>query len=227
MRIGIVTVGDELLDGEVVNTNAAWLATRLDERGVDVRETAVLPDEIGVIAERVREFAGRFDAVLVTGGVGGTPDDVTMDAVAAAFDRELVVEAEVSEMVVESARDPDALCVEAWAALPAGARPIPNDAGLCPGCVIENVYVFPGVPPEMEAVFGRVADEFAGDRRARTLYTARSESEIVGELARARDEFGVAVGSYPNTDGGEKRIKVVGSDAAAVDAAADWLVERL
>ncbi len=61
--------------------------------------------------------------------------------------------------------------VDAWAALPEGSRPLLNPEGLCPGCVVENVYAFPGVPAEMRALFDLVAAEFGGDTVSRTLYT--------------------------------------------------------
>ena len=84
MRVAIVTVGDELLVGDTVNTNAAWLGERLHERGVEVGRVAVLPDRVADIARVVNEFRAEFDAVIVTGGLGPTHDDLTMEGVAAA-----------------------------------------------------------------------------------------------------------------------------------------------
>jgi molybdenum cofactor synthesis domain-containing protein len=81
----IVTIGNELLSGDVENTNGSWLARRLEAAGVDVRLIAIVPDEIDEIATTVREQADGADLLVVTGGLGGTPDDVTREAVAAAF----------------------------------------------------------------------------------------------------------------------------------------------
>jgi len=97
MRVAIVSVGDELLAGDTVNTNAAWLGQRLDERGVTVARVTVVPDDVGAIAQVVNEYRAAYDAVLVTGGVGPTHDDVTMDGVAAAFGRDLAASDEVLE----------------------------------------------------------------------------------------------------------------------------------
>ena len=92
MDVALLTVGDELLAGDTENTNATWLARQLSERGVTVTRVLVVPDDRDVIVDYVRDWAGAFDALVVTGGLGGTHDDVTMDAVAEAFDRELVAE---------------------------------------------------------------------------------------------------------------------------------------
>src|SRR2546425_9072159 len=81
----ILTIGNELVSGDVENTNGSWLARRLAALGVEVALIAVLPDDVEQVAEFVREQAGAADAVLVTGGLGGTPDDLTREAIAAAF----------------------------------------------------------------------------------------------------------------------------------------------
>src|SRR6476659_4166823 len=82
----IITIGNELLSGDTVNTNASWLAQELEELGVTVTLMASLPDEIDRIAAFVRTESERAGVVLVTGGLGGTPDDGTREAMAAAFD---------------------------------------------------------------------------------------------------------------------------------------------
>ncbi|MFB6126786.1 MAG: competence/damage-inducible protein A [Halolamina sp.] len=238
MEVAIVTVGDEVLAGETTNTNAAWLAGEVTDRGARVERILTLPDDRAVIAGRVREWADRYDAVVVTGGLGGTHDDVTAGAVADAVGRELVVDDAVRADVVETvaayrdanpelvaAHDLD-IDVEAWAALPAGSRPVLNSEGLCPGFVCENVYALPGVPAEVRAVFGRMAEAFAGDEVSRTLYTPQPEGSVVETLATARERFAVAVGSYPDTEA-HNRITVRGEDGDRVERAAGWLRERV
>ncbi|PSQ07118.1 competence/damage-inducible protein A [Halobacteriales archaeon QS_5_70_15] len=145
MDAAIVTVGDELLAGDTENTNATWLCRELSERGVTVKRTLTVPDEIGAIAENVRAYAEAYDAVVVTGGLGGTPDDVTMAGVARAFDRPMepndLARADLERSLAALAEERPELDldvdVEAEASIPAGARPLINDAGLSPGCVIE------------------------------------------------------------------------------------------
>ena len=238
MDVALLTVGDELLAGDTENTNATWLARRLTERGVTVQRVLVVPDDREVIADYVREWGEAFDALIVTGGLGGTHDDVTMDAVSDAFDRELVAqEAAVDDVVRKAAefrdRNPEVvdkydldLDVDAWAATPEGSRAIITETGLCPGCVIGNVYVLPGIPEEMEAKFESVADEFAGDAVSETVETGAPEGAMTDLVAEARDRFEVVVGSYPSQSG-PNRVKVTGTDPEAVREAAAWVEERV
>lgn len=238
MDVALLTVGDELLAGDTENTNATWLARRLTERGVTVQRVLVVPDDRAVIADYVREWGEAFDALIVTGGLGGTHDDVTMDAVADAFGRDLIAEEVVVEDVVRTVaayrdRNPELvdrydldLDVDAWAATPEGGRPLLNEPGLCPGCVVGNVYVFPGVPEEMRAMFESVADEFAGDAVSETVETGAPEGALPDVIEEAREAFDVVVGSYPSQDG-PNRLKVSGTDAEEVRAAADWLGDRV
>jgi len=82
MHVALVTVGDELLAGSTTNTNAAWLASAITDRGSSVERILTIPDDRDLIADTVSRWAAAFDAVIVTGGIGGTPDDITVEAVA-------------------------------------------------------------------------------------------------------------------------------------------------
>ncbi|MFC7155346.1 competence/damage-inducible protein A [Halomarina halobia] len=224
MRVAVVTVGDELLAGETVNTNAAWLGERLTARGATVERVVTVPDRIEDIASVVREYHGEYDAVVVTGGLGPTHDDLTMDAVAAAFDRELERSEEALAWLEEHGGYVREDLTAGTADLPAGARVLHNEVGVAPGCVLESVYVLPGVPAEMKAMFGLVAEEFAGTRRyVETVAVDEPESALLDRFEELRDRFDVTVGSYP---GDYVRVKVRGEDRGAVEAAAAWLRER-
>lgn len=233
MKAALLTVGDELLAGDTTNTNATWLGDRLTDRGVSVVRVLTVPDETAVIAEATRRYSDFFDAVIVTGGLGGTPDDVTMEGVAAAFDRDLVendlARADVERHVeVVADRYPDLnVDVSAEASIPAGARPLLNRAGLSPGCVLENVYVLPGIPSEMERMFEEIADEFDGEIESRYLYTDAPEANLVELLHETVDRFGVRVGCYPDREAGHNRLKVTGTDAESLTSASKWLSDRL
>lgn len=238
MEVAILTVGDEVLAGDTPNTNATWLASQLTDRGSAVVRMLTLPDDRDLITETVRDWADSFDAVVLTGGLGGTHDDVTAAAIADAFGRSLCVDDAVREDVIATMaayRDanPDRveaydleIDVDAWAALPMGSRALINPEGLCPGCVFENVYAFPGVPAEMKVLFEQVAPEFNGDTVSTTLYTPQPEGSMIDAIATARDRFDVAIGSYPDTEG-HNRLKLTGSDPASIEEAAAWLRERI
>ncbi|MFC6737577.1 molybdopterin-binding protein, partial [Halolamina salina] len=101
MDAAIVTVGDELLTGDTENTNATWLCARLDDRGVDVERVTTVPDRVSDIARVVNEYHAEYGAVIVTGGLGPTHDDVTMEAVAAAFGRDVELHDEAVEWLRE------------------------------------------------------------------------------------------------------------------------------
>jgi molybdenum cofactor synthesis domain-containing protein len=239
MDVALVTVGDELLAGDTENTNATWLARQLTERGATVARMGTVPDERAVIARWVREFADEFDAVVVTGGLGDTPDDVTLEAVADAFDREMAVQAAVRERIERKARryregNPERyeqhdfdLDLSETAALPEDARPLQTEASFNPGCVVENVYVFPGFPGELRVMFDAVADEFGGDVVSESVATATPEGALKDVLAGVREEFDVAVGSYPARRGEPGRVKVTGTDSEEVMRAIDWVDERV
>jgi molybdenum cofactor synthesis domain-containing protein len=225
MRVAIVTVGDELLVGDTVNTNAAWLGQQLDARGVSVGRVAVLPDDVGTIARVVNEFHAEFDAVVVTGGLGPTHDDLTMDGVAAAFGREVVESQEALDWLAEEGGYAADDLAEGTADIPAGARLLRNPEGVAPGCVIGSVYVLPGVPAEMKAMFETVADEFEGERdHVRTVVAAEPESALLERIGRLREQFDVTVGSYPGDD---VEVKIRGPDEETVGAAAAWLTDRV
>jgi molybdenum cofactor synthesis domain-containing protein len=227
----ILTIGNELLSGDVENTNGSWLARRLEAAGASVRLIAVLPDEIDEIAMSLREQANRSDVVIVTGGLGGTPDDLTREGVAAAFGVEQVEYPEVAaDLRARFRRDPD--YAARWAMLPAGSRPLANPLGGAPGFVLENVYVLPGLPAEMEAMYETIEDELrAGPPIAAWRRTYRTtESRIAALLATtATDHPRVHVGSYPTFGAEGPHVEVVlkSSDPEALDVAAAWLDLRL
>jgi molybdopterin-biosynthesis enzyme MoeA-like protein len=210
----ILTIGNELVSGDA-------------PLGVEVRLTAALPDEIDAVAEFVRAEAARVDFLLVTGGLGGTPDDLSREAIAAAFG---VPQEELPDVAADLrsrfTRNPE--YAARWALLPRGSRPLANPLGGAPGFAIENVYVLPGLPSEMEAMFESIEEEF---RRGSPIECWRRvyrtyESVISASLAEAGERWpGVLVGSYPSFGDGGFTVEVVlkSSDVAALAAASAWL----
>lgn len=224
MQVAILTVGDELLVGDTVDMNAAWLGERLTARGANVERITTVPDRLDEIASVTSEHADRYDAVVVTGGLGPTHDDVTMAGVAQAFDSDL----ERNERALAWLADERGYARDDLAAgtadLPAGAEPLHNEVGVAPGCVLRNVYVLPGVPAEMQAMFESIADRFSGVvRHVEYVTVDEPESGLIDRLEALRERFDVKVGSYP---GEHVRVKLESEDADAVTAAAAWLREN-
>ena len=219
------------MSGDVPNTNGSWIAKRLAPLGVEARLIVALPDEIDAIAEFVRAEAPRVDFLLVTGGLGGTPDDLTREALAHAFD---VEQREIGELAADLrarfTRAPE--YAARWAQLPSGSRPLANPLGGAPGFAIENVYVLPGLPAEMEAMFDAIADEF---RRGNPIGAWRRtyrlpESVLAPALAEAGERWpSVLIGSYPEflPDGPEVEVVVKSSDPDALAAASSWLAAAI
>jgi molybdenum cofactor synthesis domain-containing protein len=225
MRVAVVTVGDELLAGDTENTNATWLCSRLTERGVDVERVVTVPDRIEDIARVVNEARAEYDAVLVSGGIGPTHDDLTMAAVAAAVGVDLVENEAALEHIVEEGGYARQDLAEGTADIPAGARPLHNDVGVAPGCEIESIYVLPGVPAEMRGMFESVTEEFEGVQTHREMVLAdEPESALLERIETLRKRYPVTVGSYP---GDAVRVTVDGEDEADVLKAAAWLRERV
>jgi len=227
----ILTIGNELVSGDVPNTNGSWLARRLAPLGVSVRLIAAVPDEIEAIAAFIRAEAPLADFLLVTGGLGGTPDDITREAVAHAFG---VGQEELPELAAELrarfTRDPE--YAAAWARLPAGSRPLPNPLGGAPGFALNNVWVLPGLPSEMEAMFDAVAEDFRGGDPIgawRRTFETR-ESTIAPALVEAGERWpGVLIGSYPTflPDGPRVEVVVKSADPDALAAASAWLASAI
>lgn len=225
MRVAVVTVGDELLAGDTVNTNATWLCEQLTERGVRVERVTTVPDRLADIARVINEYNAEYDAVLVTGGLGPTHDDVTMDAVAAAFGREVTEHRDVVAWFDDHEGYSGKDLAEGTTHLPKDSRMLPNEEGVAPGCVVDSVYVLPGVPGEMKAMFQQVADEFAGEQTyTATVTTSEPESTLLDRMRGVQDAFDVSLGSYP---GENVRLKVTATDPETAESAAAWLRERV
>jgi nicotinamide-nucleotide amidase len=160
MRAFILTVGNEILLGETADTNMSWLARRLTESGVEVAGHAAVGDRVDEIAAAVRDAVRKADIVVVTGGLGPTPDDLTRDAVASAFGRALRTDGSLVEMLRERFRKAGRRMADnnlRQAEVPDGAVALPNPVGAAPGLRLEEgaatVYLLPGVPAEMRGIF--------------------------------------------------------------------------
>ena len=227
MHAAILTIGNELVSGDVPDSNATWLARRLEGLGVRVVLTAAVPDELDRIVSFVRREAPLVDHLVVTGGLGGTPDDITREAIAASFGvgRRVVPELE-AELRARFPHDPEYF--GRWAALPEGATPLGGTTG-APGFRIANVWVLPGLPAEMRLMFDHHAEELRGPAPIaswRRHLTATSERDILQPLVEATERWPtVLVGSYPSFTPAGPEVEVVlkSADRAALEEAARFM----
>lgn len=197
MRAELISVGTELLLGQITDTNAAYLARLLAAWGVDVLAKQTVGDNLNRVREAVELALSRSDLVITTGGLGPTEDDLTGEAVALAAGLPLVHHQETADRIVEFFARRGRRAVDSvfrQARIPSGARVVPNRRGTAPGLVVpigrQVVFMFPGVPAEMEQL---VADglvpwltEHAGDQviRSRVLRVAGMGESLVEERVR-------------------------------------------
>ena len=224
MDVTVICIGDELLTGDVDDVNSTWLARQLAETGAILKRILVIPDEIDVIIAEIKQAA--TDKVIITGGLGPTHDDITRFAVARAagvgLHRDLA-----AIKVVEKNRGKLAESAYVMADIPDGATVINNPVGAAPGFIVNSrIYVFPGVPAEMKAMFELVRDHFKGQKLiVDWLIIRKPETEIVPTLNEAVKRFPtVAFGSYPSDI---LKIKMKSYDGNAVKQAKEWLAARL
>jgi nicotinamide-nucleotide amidase len=228
MRVELLTVGDELLLGDTVNGNAAWLGRRLADHGVEVTRSVVVGDDLEVIVAAVEAALGRADAVITTGGLGPTSDDLTREALAAAAGVPLVrdpeLEARLRARTARAGRELRPMALR-MADVPKGAGLLANSAGSAPGLRVELpggvVYALPGVPFEMHTIMDEVVlPELARTAglpavARRTLRTARLwESVVATRLAEVEAMDGVRLAYLPGPAEVRVRITVAGPDAA-------------
>jgi molybdenum cofactor synthesis domain-containing protein len=210
-RVGIVILGDEVLKGEIREANLAHMIPLLAEWGADTALCAILPDDISVVVRHLRRFREEVDFLVLTGGIGPTPDDITRDAVAEVAGVPLIVHPEAKaalEARPYKGANPEYRMV--MAQVPRGATLIPNPLSPAPGFFIDRMAVFPGVPRMLQAMFEWVKPMVSGHRRSRvTLYAMSPESAYAGIMREAMTAFpDVGIGSYPMSDG-EYRVRVV------------------
>ncbi len=194
--IEIITIGTEILLGEIVDTNARQIARMLREHGFDIYRTSSIGDNADRIAGAIREVLTRADIVITTGGLGPTIDDATREAVALAFGVSLDFEEELWQQVVERFARFDRIPTEnnrRQAYLPHGAVAIENTVGTAPAFYIETdsngiVICLPGVPREMEHLMAQAVMPFLRQRYGltgvlvvRVLHTAGVGESVIDE----------------------------------------------
>ncbi len=246
MHIEVVTIGDELLLGYTIDTNAAHLARALAGEGVEISRRTTVGDTAANIATAVREALDRTGAVITTGGLGPTSDDLTKPSIAALFGREMVLDEEhlawMTERFARLFQRPMPEANRQQAILPEGARKPRNNHGSAPGIWLEDdrgrwVAMLPGVPREMR---GMLADtllplvrERMGDERrvvrSRTLRTTGvGESFLADRIATIPGGVGDAWLAYlPNAEGTDLRLTVRGVAPEAADSQLAASADRL
>ncbi|MEE9393158.1 MAG: molybdopterin-binding protein [Planctomycetota bacterium] len=206
---GIIAIGNEILSGKVTDLNATHLIQQFRELGVEAKRVAIIPDEIPVIRDQVREFSASFDIVITTGGVGPTHDDVTIEAIAAAFNRPIVPSPELEAVIREYFKDD---FKDAWlrmARIPEGTELVWRDGMPFPITKLENVWILPGEPSVMRKKFAAIREDFRQTPiHVRRLFTTWEEGDLAELLEKLEAETGVAIGSYPTYEDRDYKVMI-------------------
>lgn len=229
-RAGLVIIGNEVLSAKVRDSNTPLLLDKLAAAGVQVAEVAMLPDEPPRIAAVVRDFAGRFDLVVTTGGVGPTHDDCTWRAVSDALDAPLEPHTELIALLERRLREPLTPEQLRLAHLPRGTELVGQD-GRWPMLRLRNVYVLPGVPSLVAARIDQICALHRGPRPwLATVYVDVDEVAVVPDIDAVVADFAdLAIGSYPifEPDDHKLRLTFEGFDRDRVVAAVTAISARL
>ncbi len=223
----MLVIGDEILSGRTRDSNAHYLAGRLAQAGIDLCEVRMIGDDAAAIGEAVRALAERYSHVFTSGGIGPTHDDITADAIGAAFGARVDVREDARALLAARYERMGVAFNEArlrMARIPEGAVLIDNPVSTAPGFSLGNVHVMAGVPEVFRAMLDGLLERLGGGTVAlsETLRIERPEGDIAGPLAElAGRHADVSIGSYPFFEGGRYGANIVvrGSDARAVAAA--------
>ncbi len=222
----IIVIGNEVLSGRTQDANVNFLAKRLGDLGIPVREVRIIPDVEMTIVRTINEVRAAFDHVFTTGGIGPTHDDITSECVAKAFG----VPWEPQKVVWErmKAHYPPGqfnAARQRMATMPRGAVLIDNGRSIAPGFSMVNVHVMAGVPAIMRAMFEMLAPTLQGGTPivSRSVHAANvREGDIAAGLTAIQERYpALDIGSYPYYRDAGPGVAIVakGTDPAAAEAA--------
>lgn len=237
MRAEILSIGTELLLGQIVDTNAAWLAGRLADLGIDCFWVSTVGDNLGRAREAIERAVDRSDLVVCTGGLGPTEDDLTREAIAAALDEEPIVDGALERGLKDwfarrGMTMPARNRKQAW--LIPSARALPNPLGTAPGWLVtpsrlprgpRTIVAMPGVPREMTRMWEHEVEprlRAGAPLRSRTLkLLGIGESAVEERLGDLVHSTAPTVATYAKSDGVHVRITDRDDDPQARDARID------
>jgi len=231
-RGAALVIGNEILSGKIADANVVVLARTLRACGWSLSRVVIIPDELDLIAAEVQVLSRGFDAVFTSGGVGPTHDDLTVDAVAKAFGATVESVPALEQMIEERYEGQATAGHLRMARAPVGARLVATPELPWPTIVMDNVWVFPGVPQIFAMKMSLLRQELGANSPFVTveLKTQLDEGHLKPHLdAVVAAHPAVQVGSYPKWRDPTCRTLVTfdGLDEAAVTEARDALYARL
>lgn len=227
----VLTVGDEVVEGRVSNENAVWICDALMQRGIWPRLVLAVPDDEETIARMLRVAWDSADVVIMSGGLGFTPDDVTRRSVARACLRAMIVDEDLAASLAESLPWATPEVARALATFPEGAEARLSLCGGTPGFTVGDIHVLPGSPTEMRRMFAELPLPTVGQGIfTSTLACTTTEDQIKDLLEDFENRHhGVRLGSYPDFSGQVPQVGLVLSsrDPDELSAATAWIAQHL
>ena len=209
----VIIIGNEILSGRTPEANLCFLGQRLSDLGIHLMETCIIPDVESMIISKVNTYRCIYNYVFTTGGIGPTHDDITSVSVARAFNLELIRNREAVAFL-EEYYEPGSVNEARlkMADIPSGALLIQNPISGAPGFQLENVFVLPGVPLILQAMFDGISDRLTGGPKilTRSISTNLRESVLAEGLGIIQNEYpDVTIGSYPYFKRGKLGVNLV------------------
>ena len=198
---GIIIIGNEILSGRTVDKNTSFIATWLNDRGISVEETRVIPDKEKIIIDTVSEMKRKFAYIFTTGGIGPTHDDITAESIAKAFGQKYQYHPEAYKILEKFYKNQDFNDGrKKMAKMPEHAKLIPNPKTFAAGFYVENVFVLPGVPSILQAMIPQLDNIIKTGKKilSSSIDTGLRESLVAEGLSRLQDKYkNIDIGSYP------------------------------
>jgi molybdenum cofactor synthesis domain-containing protein len=222
----LLVIGNEVLSGRTQDLNIKFIATRLGEIGIPLKEVRIIPDVPETIIGTVNTVRAQFDHVFTTGGIGPTHDDITSECISAAFGVPYEIHPEAFARMERHYKPGEFNAArQRMATMPRGATLIDNAISIAPGFTIGNVHVMAGVPRIMQSMFDALAPSLVGGPPivSRAVHAAGLlEGAVAAGLSAVQDQYpGLDLGSYPyyRATGNGVALVAKGPDAAACEAA--------
>lgn len=221
----VLVIGNEILSGRTQDANIHYLACELTKIGIQLAEVRVIPDHAFEIIEAVNHCRAKYDYVFTTGGIGSTHDDITAACVAKAFGLAFETHPQAERILLKHYGEKANTARMRMAMTPRGAQLIDNPVSFAPGFIVENVYVFAGVPVIAKAMFDGVRASLTGGPVlvVRTVSSIGVSEGMIGEDLRdiQAQHPSVDIGSYPFLKSGGFGVNLVvrGDDPDLVERA--------
>ena len=225
----LIIIGNEILSGRTRDANLQFLGENLNALGIRLMEGRVIPDVEATIIANVNEARARFDYVFTTGGIGPTHDDITSACIAKAFGRKLIRHPDAEKLLLAHYKPEDVTEARMkMADVPEGSILLDNPVSRAPGFQVDNVFVLPGVPRIMQAMFDLFKHRLTGgaEMLSKSIASYTPEGKIAARLTALQDEHpALEIGSYPFSRDGKHGSTIVirGTDAADIAGAAEKL----